>query len=69
MQFKVEVIADASGKWTGNMMRFETQEAAIQYARDLSRRWTSVTAWQVIKEALPLHGEDFPAVVVMQEGV
>lgn len=47
--FKVEVIADSSGKWCGNGLQFETKEAAEVYARDLFMRWTSVREWRVVE--------------------
>ena len=34
-----EVIADSSGEWTGNGLRFATREAAETWAKDLSYRW------------------------------
>jgi hypothetical protein len=47
--FKVEVIADSSGKWCGNGLRFDTEAAAEAYARDLMDRWVLVTDWRVVK--------------------
>ena len=32
--FKVEVIADSSGVWVGNGLRFESKEEAEQYSRE-----------------------------------
>jgi hypothetical protein len=49
MSFKVEVIADSSGIWVGNGLRFDTREDAELYARDLEMRWTSVRKWRVIE--------------------
>lgn len=46
--FKVEVIADNSGKWCGNGLTFSTVDAAEIYARDLFSRWTAVRSWRVI---------------------
>ena len=46
--FKVEVVADSSGKWVGNSLRFDTVEAAVAYAQDLYSRWTAVREWQVV---------------------
>ena len=42
MSWKSEVIADSSGKWSGNGLRFETKSEAERYVRDLSNRWLSV---------------------------
>lgn len=46
--FKVEVIADNSGTWTGNGLRFETVDEAEKYAIDLAGRWTAVRRWRVL---------------------
>jgi hypothetical protein len=36
MPFKVEVIADNSGRWCGNGLVFATRQEGEQYARDLA---------------------------------
>lgn len=46
--FKVEVIADNSGIWAGNALRFETVEEAAAYATDLYSRWTLVSQMRVV---------------------
>jgi len=46
--FRVEVIADASGHWCGNALKFATREEAKEYARNLFARWTLVREWRVI---------------------
>lgn len=46
--FKVEVIADASNKWTGNGLEFDTYEKAARYGLDLSLRWLAVRDWRVV---------------------
>ena len=46
MSWKPEVIADNSGKWCGNQLRFATREEAAQNVYDLSMRWLMVsTRW------------------------
>lgn len=40
--WKPEVIADSSGQWTGNGLRFATAEEALSYAEDLMMRWLAV---------------------------
>jgi hypothetical protein len=45
----VEVIADSSGEWAGNGMRYETREPAEAAARDLMSRWFLVREWRVIE--------------------
>ena len=47
--FKVEVIADNSGKWVGNMLRFAEQAQAEEYAVDLSCRWMAVRESRVVE--------------------
>jgi hypothetical protein len=42
MSFAPEVIADSTGKWTGNSLRFKTREEAEGNVRNLYSRWTSV---------------------------
>ena len=49
--FKVEVIADSSGKWCGNGLTFETEAEATTYGSDLCWRWTAVRKWRVIDSA------------------
>ena len=43
-----EVIADASGKWCGNELRFPTFEEADGNVRDLYARWTLVRDFRVV---------------------
>lgn len=40
--WKCEVIADSSGTWAGNGLRFPTRIEAESYATDLGFRWTAV---------------------------
>lgn len=42
MSWKPEVIADSSGKWSTNALRFATKREAEFYAQDLAMRWTLV---------------------------
>jgi hypothetical protein len=42
MSYKPEVIADSTGTWAGNALRFATEEEALANAKDLMARWTSV---------------------------
>lgn len=50
-----EVIADSSGKWCGNALRFPTKEMAEEYARDLFSRWTAVKEWRVVESTDPMN--------------
>jgi hypothetical protein len=49
MSFAAEVIADSSGKWAGNALRFQTREEAEIYVADLARRWTLVRETRVVE--------------------
>lgn len=40
--WRPEVIADSSGQWTPNGMRFATEDEAWRYANDLRARWILV---------------------------
>ena len=58
MAYKVEVIADSSGRWCGNALVFATKTEAEQYAKNLFMRWTSVREWRVVEtEAEPNYSE------------
>lgn len=43
-----EVIADDSGKYCGNGLRFATRDEAEAYARELFSRWTLVREWRAV---------------------
>lgn len=49
MSFKSEVIADNSGQWAGNGLRFETQQEATDYVKNLMWRWTAVRETRVVE--------------------
>jgi hypothetical protein len=49
VQLKVEVIADSSGEWVSNQLRFATKELAEAYGSDLSCRWTAVREYRVVE--------------------
>ncbi len=46
--YKVEVIADSSGKYCGNGLTFDTVDKAQTYAENLMLRWSAVRSWRVI---------------------
>jgi hypothetical protein len=48
------VIADSSGKWASNDLRFETRDECDDYAADLMRRWTSVRGWRSVESDDPV---------------
>jgi hypothetical protein len=54
MAWKVEVIADNSGKWCSNLLRFETEAEAKVYAFELMMRWTLVRDTRVVKTDEPV---------------
>jgi hypothetical protein len=55
MSYKPEVIADSSGHWAGNALRFATREEAEQNVRDLMFRWTSVRETRVVESDDPVN--------------
>lgn len=53
--FAPEVIADRSGKWCGNSLRFATREEAEQNVANLEARWMLVTATRVVESDDPVN--------------
>jgi hypothetical protein len=49
VSYKPEVIADASGKWCGNALRFATKKEAEQNVQDLEFRWFAVKQTRVVE--------------------
>lgn len=49
MAFLIEVVADASGKWAGNAMRYGDFQSAKDAAIDLANRWLLVTKARVVE--------------------
>ena len=47
MSYKIEVIADDSGQWVSNALRFATEQEAQDYMDDLAGRWTLVQQTRV----------------------
>lgn len=47
-EWKVEVIADSTGKWCGNAAKYPTWAAAREAALSLFCRWTAVRQWRVV---------------------
>lgn len=54
MSFAAEVIADNSGKWCGNILRFATKEEAESYVKDLMWRWILVRETRFIETDDPV---------------
>jgi len=55
MSFKAEVIADATGNYYSNELRFETREEAELYAADLAARWLMVRDRRVTESDDPVN--------------
>jgi hypothetical protein len=55
MSWAPQVIADDSGKWCGNALRFATREEAEANVRDLAARWTLVTDYRVVETGDPVN--------------
>ena len=54
MSFKAEVIADGSGQWCSNGLRFATEQEAKIYVDDLMMRWTAVRDTRVVECGDPI---------------
>ena len=48
--YRIEVLADNSGVWAGNGMRYASVTEASAAARDLFNRWTSCREWRVMSD-------------------
>ena len=53
--FAAEVIADSSGQWCGNGLRFATEQEALAYVSDLAYRWTAVREERVVPSLDPVN--------------
>lgn len=53
MSYASEVIADHTGKWCGNAVRFTTFGEAEAYGKDLFARWTAVREVRVVESGDP----------------
>jgi hypothetical protein len=47
--WRPEVIADSSGAWVGNSLRFATKQEAEDNVRDLEMRWFAVRNTRVVE--------------------
>lgn len=54
----IAVIRDSGSLYAANQLRFETAEAARDYARDLSLRWFALTSYAVIPFDTPKDSDD-----------
>lgn len=55
MSFKPQVIADSSGQWCDNGLRFATLEEAEANAANLAARWLLVTAHRAVESNDPVN--------------
>jgi hypothetical protein len=55
MSWKPEVIADNSGKWYGNALRFATKDEAEADAKDLMNRWFAVREYRATESTDPVN--------------
>jgi len=55
VSFKPEVIADSSGKWAGNALRFATRQEAEANVQDLMMRWFAVHETRVVQSDDPVN--------------
>ena len=55
MSWKSEVIADNSGNWAGNALRFATKEEAEHWVADLSLRWLAVRDTRAVESDEPVN--------------
>jgi hypothetical protein len=62
MSFKPEVIADSSGNWYDNALRFATLAEAEASARDLMSRWMLVRDCRAVESTDPVNYRWDPAV-------
>ena len=55
MSWKSEVIADNSGKWCSNQLRFATREEAEADVAELASRWLLVRQTRVVESDDPVN--------------
>jgi hypothetical protein len=55
MSWKPEVIADSTGKWCGNGLRFATKQEALDNVQDLANRWFLVEDTRVVESDDPVN--------------
>jgi hypothetical protein len=55
VSYAPEVIADSSGKWCGNALRFATREEAEANVFNLSMRWMLVRETRVVESDDPVN--------------
>ena len=69
VSWKAEVIADTSGKFAGNGLRFATKREAAAYGGGLADRWSSVREMRVVECSDPVtHAWHEGRAVPVEEG-
>ena len=67
--YKAEVIADSTGTWNSNALRFPTERQALDYAENLSWRWMLVREWRATpSDDPPTHTFDAGRVIEIAKG-
>ena len=57
MSWAPQVVADDSGKWTCNALRFATEAEALANAHDLECRWLMVRRVRAVETPDPVNHE------------
>ena len=47
--YKPEVIADSTGKWSSNSLRFKTEQEAYANVQNLAAKWFAVREYRVVE--------------------
>jgi hypothetical protein len=55
MSWCPQVLADSSGVWSSNALRFVTREEAEMYVKDLKSRWLMVYDTRVVDSPDPVN--------------
>lgn len=55
MSYKIEVHIKSEGSWTGNAIRYETEEEAQTAGRDLLSRWWVPDTFRVVESEEPVN--------------
>ena len=61
LSYAYEVVADETGKFYGNAVRFATHQEAKDAAYSKAMAWTLVTDWRVVESADPVNYSWGPA--------
>jgi hypothetical protein len=59
--YAAEVIADNTGEWVGNGLRFATRAEAEAYVLDVQWRWTAVRDTRVVESKDAVNNWDWEA--------